>query len=486
MINTPATANAQRIKDLLSSIRTSNYARRQSHTLEVRKSAFDRRALDVESRQFEIEQLVLLSREAGRSVDETVGLAALISEIARRSPDTALELWKNFSIKISSNNVLTAVAYRGLSDAYGEKGNYVRSRHFSAAAEMLIDELGDSEVLLYRELAGLAHPENSVSPVGADLSSRATPGDALAAWLRMNRQLTIGMFGSHFGQFTTSDVSFVESAESLSRFTEILIAQRLSKPANYLLQASPGAGKSHFVRQFAARLLGEDASSQYLERNLSAYASIDQAFHDIVLDVLLAIARHKPVLLFVDEVDTEIGGQHIFQKLIAPMNGDDFFFQGKSLSFAKQNLVVCFALSATRDKLVDKPKWPDFLSRIPSSHQISLPSLDVPKERVVRALGALARKRQQAAGPASVTRVSFQALLYLGLNSWASARELDQAIDMALLRAVEPEGELLLEHFVQDVELILSAEQASGTRILGVEDFTLEVQAKPGSRSRAK
>ena len=483
----PAKTNDQRIKQLLQSIRSSDYALRQSHSLEVRRSAFDRKPLEVGSRQFEIEELVLLSREAKRSSDEAVGLAALISEIANRSPKTALQLWEKDGVAIIKDSLLKAVAYNGLSRAYYMEGNDVRSRHFSIAAERLVDEIhSPGAALLYRELAGLNQPETPDTLAVRESTPERVSGDSLATWLRLNRRLTIGMFGSHFGEFTTADALFVESAESLARLTATLVAQRLSKPANYLLQASPGSGKSHFVRQFAARLLGEDMSSQYLERNLSAYASVDQAFHDIVLDVLLAIARHKPVLLFVDEVDTEIENQHMFQKLIAPMNGDPFFFEGKSLSFAKQNLIVCFALSADRKDVEGKPKWRDFESRIPSGHRISLPSLGVPKERLFRALGALAKKREQVAGQGALVKVSFQALLYLGLNSWESARELDQAIDMAILRASDPGSELLLEHFVQDVELVLLAEQSSKTQILGVEDFIVEVEKKPESKPRAK
>jgi len=110
------------------------------------------------------------------------------------------------------------------------------------------------------------------------------------------------------------------------------------------------------------------------------------------------------------------------------MDGDNFFFRGKLVSFAKQGLIVCYALSSSSATLVTKPKWPDFLSRIPMEHRFILPSLESPFERVFRALSGLIRHAERIKNYRGISRISQQALLYLGLTSWTSARELDQAL----------------------------------------------------------
>lgn len=123
----------------------------------------------------------------------------------------------------------------------------------------------------------------------------------------------------------------------------------LSKPDNYLLIAKPGLGKSFFVRQFKDELktaiegkmkTAIEGKINFLERNLSAYDSIDAAFEDIITDVLIALTGRELVFLFVDEVDTLLNGKSMLERLIAPMNGDPFFFHGKQVSFAEKPLVV--------------------------------------------------------------------------------------------------------------------------------------------------
>jgi hypothetical protein len=484
--NEQSAQSRQRINKLLKDIRTKDYSIGDPNRVETAKSIFAGKLIELGGRRADIEALVQLARTAGRGTEEALGLATLIAEVASHHPDLAVKLWEDHHTKICTGSVAKAVAYWGLWLAHAQRpGKLIRAQQFRAAAGDVEDLLTDHEREAYHDLATIPKEPASM-PIGSfAIPASESRGKDLSGWLHNNRSLTIGSFGSHFGDFATNDKHFVATAESSAQLAAMQVRQGLSKPANYLLQATPGSGKSHFVRQFAKRLLSADGfRDQYLERNLSAYSSIADAFQDIVLDVLLALAKHRPVLLFIDEVDTEIDGKHIFQKLIAPMNGDDFFFQGKLVSLAKQNLVVCHALSALPATLENKPKWPDFLSRIPSEHQFNLPSLEHPLERVFRALSSLIRHAERFSNYAGVSRISYQALLYLGLNAWASARELDQALEMGLLRLADPNAALELEHLVLDPSAVFQAEREQSIAIFGETDFHVEVRPRAKAAAR--
>jgi hypothetical protein len=198
-------------------------------------------------------------------------------------------------------------------------------------------------------------------------------------------------------------------------------------------------GKSFFVREFHAQLQAELGDVIFLERNLSAYDKIEAAFEDIVTDVIYALTKHRPVFVFIDEVDTLLDGKSILERLIAPMNGDPFFFHGKQMSIAKQNLVVFFALSTSPEKMEGRQKWTDFLSRIPQAQRISLPEFKSEIDRAYRAISMLPK------GEFPVTRIQAAALLYIGVKNWTSVRELEQTLDAAKIRTAARGSSATLE-----------------------------------------
>jgi hypothetical protein len=466
------------IARLLKDIRTKDYAIGSLDTSGTVKSEYGG-TIDANGRQRDIEQLIQIARNSSRKTEETLGLAILITELATHNPKTAVRLWEDKLRSSGPSTMAATIAYWGLWLAYDQLENPIRARDFRARAETLADELSPDESQEYRELTRQTGNAPVVMPEANSGNRQSSEAD-LRNWLGRNRRLVIGQFGHNFGEFTTNDGRFARIAEGQVRLVDAQLQRGLAKPAIYLLQADPGAGKSHFVREFSKKVLGPEAfKTQYLERNLSAYASIDAAFQDIVLDTLLALSRHKPIVLFVDEVDTTIEERHIFQKLIAPMNGDEFFFQGKMMSLSKQNLLVCFALSATPDTLESKPKWKDFLSRIPTEHRFRLPSLQSPLERVFRALSSLVRYAEKLTTYGGVSKISYQALLFLGFNPWQSARELDQAVEMGVLRTGDPNALLMLEHVVQEASVVKEVETKEKVKIFGAEDFDVEVLPRP-------
>jgi hypothetical protein len=230
------------------------------------------------------------------------------------------------------------------------------------------------------------------------------------------------MFSRHFGQFVTNDRQFYRDATDKVHILSKRLKNNLTKPDNYLLVANPGAGKSFFVRQFKEELEKSVGQIAFLERNMSAYSNIEEAFADIIIDVMMALVTHQPTLLFIDEVDTQLDEKYMFHRLIAPMNDDKFLFSQKQISLSKQNLVIFYALSSSVDEIKRTQKWPDFLSRIPAAHHITLPKFDSPLERIYRTVGILPR------GMYPVRHVEAAALLYIGLREWTSSRELEQTL----------------------------------------------------------
>jgi hypothetical protein len=128
------------------------------------------------------------------------------------------------------------------------------------------------------------------------------------------------------------------------------------------------------VKQAAAMLA--DSPPFIVSKNVSAYSDPDRARDDIVLEIAIALIHHEYVVALVDEVDTPINNQSMYQRLIAPMNGEDFFLAGKELSFSGRRLVFFFALSSPLESQKSVPKWEDFLSRIPKQNQIRLPGIN--------------------------------------------------------------------------------------------------------------
>jgi hypothetical protein len=181
------------------------------------------------------------------------------------------------------------------------------------------------------------------------------------------------------------------------------------------------------------------------------------------MDLIVPLLSRQDVLLFVDEVDTQLNGHHIFQRLIAPMNGDPFFFLQKQLSFARHNLVVFYALSSPIEDIGKAPKWPDFLSRIPAAHQIRLPKFTSPIDRIYRAISLLPR------GHFPVKNVQAAALLYIGLREWKSSRELEQALELAKARISETPPVLALTHIETSHQDIEQISESTGIDIFGFD-----------------
>jgi hypothetical protein len=422
-----------------------------------------------------LREAVSLARTAGDLNELELQLANLCHVIAEKSPQDALGLAKEFDeLPIEHEDWITAavsdarnIAYLGLGEAIrATQQRKIASGLRRGIVERTSEDAGE---LKWQELMAALRSQHT-QLAGNEKYVIDLPGP-LGPWLSAKSRISLFDLAPSFGKFVSNDRQFYREATSRVEMLAKRIQARLSKPDNYLLLADPGSGKSFFVKQFTEQLknrLNENVT--FLERNLSAYSGIDLAFTDIVTDVLIALTAHQTVLLFIDEVDTQLDERHMFQRLIAPMNGDPFFLLQKQMSFAKQNLVVFFALSSKPEDMKGKQKWPDFLSRIPPAHQIRLPEFKHPLDRIYRAVAML------PAGVFPVARVQATALLYIGLRPWTSVRELEQALELAKMRTLASSSEVLeladIALSTQDVE---DVEKATTTDIFGGPTNVLEV-----------
>jgi hypothetical protein len=423
----------------------------------------------------------VLAKNEGSPEDELEALSFVCWSIAALKPSETVEIAQHCqSIPASASSLFRARVEDDVAVAYLHLGDAVRARQHRRKAIELWRETDASfdtfstDASFEALLRATTYVETPLADSKKFTIELPLGHYDLIDWIKGKSQISIDDLSPRFGDFVTNDQQFFREATSRLEILKKRLTMRLNKPDNYLLIAEPGAGKSFFVREFKGQLEKTYGSKvEYIEKNLSAYNSIDRAFDDIVMDIIVALNSHNPVILFVDEVDTQIDGRNLFQRLIAPMNGDPFFFNERQISFAKQNLVVFYALSS-RVEDINTVKWPDFLSRVPSGNRITLPNFKLPIERIYRAVSVLPK------GAFAVERVQAAALLYIGLRNWASSRELEQAVELAKIRAMGSPKVLELGDLVStwdDVKSVSDATNSEGfdkqLQVLGVAIPTL-------------
>jgi hypothetical protein len=412
-------------------------------------------ALEREKIQPLLEEWLTIAEATESSDEQAQALARLSWLIADQKPSEAIE-FANRADELSNAPEIEELVEDSRAIAYRVVGDSIRAKQHLARAIYLRKAAGATFRGLMRNLRfGMA--QSAMSQVHIDPSK-----DGLDKWILAKTRISTDDLRPSFGDFISNDRNFYREVEANRDMLVRRLKARLSKPDNYLLLADPGSGKSFFVKQFRSELERAMRESQvayrifYLERNLSAYRNIEEGFTDIVMDLIVPMMSRLDILLFIDEVDTELEGAHIFQRLIAPMNGDPFFFLQKQMSFEKQNLVVFFALSSKEEKIEEAKKWSDFRSRIPDAHRIHLPKFDDPIDRIYRAVSQLQR------GAFPVKHVQGSALLYIGLRAWRSSRELEQALELAKTRIHETPPVLELRHIGTSHEDIEKVSQATG------------------------
>jgi hypothetical protein len=143
----------------------------------------------------------------------------------------------------------------------------------------------------------------------------------------------------------------------LAKIAEFNKQSRPAHPFNCLLVSSPGWGKS-----FLARCLAQHFDMQFLEFSLSQMA----ATTDLVdcFDSICSAQNmyDKPALVFMDEVNCEIGGHSAMSLLLSPIWGGAFTRAGRTYTISPA--VWVFASTEPLAALVDSKKGSDFVSRL--------------------------------------------------------------------------------------------------------------------------
>lgn len=108
-----------------------------------------------------------------------------------------------------------------------------------------------------------------------------------------------------------------------------------TRPLNCLLTASPGTGKSFLINEIA-----RSVQARFYEINISQCGSVDQ-----VLAQLAGIAGQSAgaKILMLDEVDTLVGGNHIYPLLLAPLWDGKVFFGQQEWNLGKRFVSVLIA-----------------------------------------------------------------------------------------------------------------------------------------------
>jgi adenylate cyclase len=211
--------------------------------------------------------------------------------------------------------------------------------------------------------------------------------------------------------------------ELRQKVTESLLGKSL-RPANFLLWGSPGSGKSYLVREIAESI-GEQVS--FRELNL---AQLDESGLRAGLDALVSIP--KPVLCFIDEVDSKPGASWPYEVLLPYL---------EPATPRSHSTCYCLAgsggdnLPAMAQRIQARPKGRDLLSRIPRGHEFVVDSLGVGDKMLVAA-SQLVEAAAEEGRP--VREIEKLALYYIATHpGLTSARQL-RSLAIQTARRIPP------------------------------------------------
>jgi hypothetical protein len=140
------------------------------------------------------------------------------------------------------------------------------------------------------------------------------------------------------------------------------------------LSAGPGAGKSFLVKQFEKQMDG----CQFIESNVAQWTG----FEDLatLCEQIRTTQLNKVFpIVFIDEVDTQILGEHIYGKLLAPVWDAVYFRHGIKRTLGPAIYFVAGSSEKWKEpnkllKADGADKLKDLVSRF-SMHPIQMPSL---------------------------------------------------------------------------------------------------------------
>ncbi len=329
--------------------------------------------------------LVRISREDAVLVcDDT--LKPIKLSIAHGEPDG-----------VGAGDVLLAQIARGLmtgSDAYDAAANaFAASAIFSAGARSL-ESIDD----WYTPHFDLLYGKTSVSIVGMQ-EERLSELIALEVKARTYNLLEEGPIrlndaGWYLPGFLTVNPDFGKEIVSLKAQIKKYVedykgSAAPGRPFVAVLCGEPGAGKSTLARK-----MGEVVGCEVVIESAAQWTTAEDLFW--LCERIRSIRMRKGFpLAFIDEVDTPVGGEKLYGKLLSPIWDGAYFIRGEERTLGPTVFILAGSTPhwRTREELLkaaseptklarEDEKLPDLVSRL-SASPINIPLLNKRREDVL-------------------------------------------------------------------------------------------------------
>lgn len=160
-----------------------------------------------------------------------------------------------------------------------------------------------------------------------------------------NRRANLILVEPTIGSYVTRNEEFKNYINDLCDLIQVYIEKKKSdRPLNVLLAAPPGSGKSFLIKQLIKSLENVDDNSIVFEEiYIGSLDNIDE-IRGIFQRIQSLNPERKLPFVFFDEIDSEIRGEYVYAKFLAPM-WDGNFYVGKE-KFCLGRCVFFFAGSS--------------------------------------------------------------------------------------------------------------------------------------------
>jgi hypothetical protein len=170
----------------------------------------------------------------------------------------------------------------------------------------------------------------------------ATPPD-----IRLDVKTAIGKFVTRNNEFKTH---ILDAAEALKRYND---KSEPKRPLNILLAAPPGSGKSFLIKEMINDInskIQEDGKKLSFHEIYVPSISNREGVIQHLYTLCVSKEKHSTPVIFFDEVDAEIGGEHIYSNLLAPMWDGTFVYENEEHKLGKAILFFAGSSLSVEEK----------------------------------------------------------------------------------------------------------------------------------------
>jgi ATPase family associated with various cellular activities (AAA) len=171
---------------------------------------------------------------------------------------------------------------------------------------------------------------------------------------------------SAIGDFICKNDSFIDEIEDLKeKMINYSNKSHAVRPLNISVVANPGSGKSYLIKQITKSIV-TSPETENIKLNASSITSLKD-----LIQVFLSVGEFithgsKFPILFIDEVDSKIQGDYVYEKLLGLMADGEFYDDGKPKEIKRFILFTASSGSwdpiedfeqITEPNLIDYPTW---------------------------------------------------------------------------------------------------------------------------------